>query len=509
MPWREPEYKGEFPSLGWALADLIEEYMVAPSGLHYGQPFRLTDRQLEFLVRMHRIDPVTGRFFYRRAVKEGPKGDGKSPLAGAMAFAHLVGPVVFDGWDADGEPVGRQHPTPWIQIAAVAEDQTDNCYMQLRAALGESKAIDEFGIDFGLTRVYLKGREGKIEPVTSVGGTREGQPITFAVKEETHGWVPNRGGDRLSRTLDRNLAKTGGLSVAVTNTYRIGEESVAETEAAAARKKVAGLLYDAVRGPMVEDLSDRDLVRRSLAKAYDPEAVWLDMERLAEEVGDESIPPGERRRFYFNIPDKFDAESWLPAGAWDKCLSDETIPDGAEVSIGIDVALYNDDTAVVVVWLNPDTGRYVVRARMWEPPKTGGGIEITDVMAHIRDLSFKYKFREALYDPRFFDVPARMLEDEGIPMVEFPQSADRMVPACGFAYEQILAGNVAHDGDPELAIHIVSAERRIAERGWTLSKSKAAKTAGLKIDGCIAMVIGMWSWNIPAEPVHEPAVFFV
>ena len=504
MPWRGSEYPGEFPSLGWALADLIETYMVAPSGLHYGQPFRLTDRQLEFLVRMHRIDPVTGRYFYRRAVKEGPKGDGKSPLAGAMAFAHLVGPVVFDGWDANGEPIGRQHPTPWIQIAAVAEDQTDNCYMQLRAALGESKAIDDFGIDFGLTRVFLTGREGKIEPVTSVGGTREGQPITFAVKEETHGWVPTRGGDRLSRTLDRNLAKTGGLSIAVTNTFRIGEDSVAETEADAAKKKVAGLLYEARRGTFVEDLTDTELNRRSMAEAYDPEAVWLDFDRLAEEMADESIPPGERRRFYLNIPDKFDAESWLPVGAWQKGESDVEIPDGAEVSIGVDVALYHDNTAVSIVDRDAD-GRFIVRAKIWEPPEAGGGIDVTDVMAFIRDMSFKYKIREVTYDPRFFDVPAKMLEDEGIPMVEFPQSHDRMVPACGFAYEQIVAGNVRHDGDPDLTHHVVSAERRMAERGWTLSKGKSKHV----IDACIAVVIGMWCWNVPAEPVREPAVFFV
>jgi hypothetical protein len=508
MPWRGPEYKGEFPSLGWVLADLIEEYMVAPSGLHYGQPFRLTDRQLEFMVRMHRIDPDTGRYFYRRAYKEGPKGDGKSPLAGGAAFCHLVGPVVFDGWDAAGEPVGRPHPTPWIQIAAVAEDQTDNCYMQLRAALGESKAIDEFGIDFGLTRVYLKGREGKIEPVTSVGGTREGQPITFAVKEEPQGWIPTRRGDVLSRTLDRNLAKTGGLSVAVGNTFRIGEDSVAEREADAAKKKVAGLLYEAVRGSFVEDLSDRILVQRSLAEAYDPEAVWLDMERLADEVGDESIPAGERRRYYFNIPDKFDAESWLPAGCWDGLVSDEEIPDGAEVSVGVDVALYHDDTAVAVVWRDPE-GRFVVRAKTWTPPETGAGIDVANVMEHIKALSFRYQVREVTYDPRFFNVPAGMLEDEGVPMVEFPQTADRMVPACGYAYEQIVGGNVTHDGDPELALHVTSAARRIAERGWTLSKSLAAKQAGLKIDACIAVVIAMWSWNMIPETAPEPAVFYV
>lgn len=506
MPWRGPEFEGEFPSLGWVLADLIEEYLAAPSGLHYGQPFRLTDRQLAFLVRMHRIVPETGRYFYRRAVKEGPKGDGKSPFAGATAFAHLVGPVVFDGWDAKGEPVGRPHPTPLIQIAAVAEDQTDNCYMQLRASLGESKAIDEFGIDLGLTRVFLTGRPGKIEPVTSVGGTREGQPTTYAVKEELQYWIPRRGGDRLSRTMDRNLAKTGGLSIGVTNAPRLGEESVAEAEADSARKGAAGLLYEAVRGTYVEDLSDPELVRRSLDEAYDPEAAWVDKDRLVDECADESIPPGERRRFYFNIPDKYDAESWLPSGAWERCADAATeIPDGAEITVGVDVALYHDHTAVVWCWRTEDD-RYVIRSKTWAPPADGSGIDAGDVMSHLRALSLRYQLRTVSYDPRFFDVPARMLEDEGLPMAEEPQSPERMVPACGFAYEQILNRRVVHDSDPILAAHVVSAAQRASDRGWTLSKSKSAKSANQKIDACIAMVLALWAWTAPPV-VEAPAPF--
>jgi hypothetical protein len=504
VPWRGPAYSGEFPSLGWELAELIEQYMVAPSGLHYGKPFRLTDKQLRFLVRMHRIDPKTGRYHYRRAVLEGPKGDGKSPFAGAMAFAHLIGPVVFDGWNADGEPVGRPHPTPWIQIAAVAEDQTDNCYMQLRAALGESKALDEYGIDFGLTRVYLKGREGRIEPVTSVGGTREGQPITFAVKEETHGWLPSKGGDRLARTLDRNLAKTGGLSIAATNTYLIGQESVAETEAEASKRGVAGLLYEAVRGTYVEDLTDRELVMRSLDEAYDPEAVWVDHERIADECADDSIPAGERRRFYFNIPDKYDAESWLPPGAWQACEDPSlTIPDGADITVGIDVALYHDHTAVVIAH-KTDEGRIVVRARTWEPPADGSGIDAAEVVAHVRELSLTYNIVAASYDPRFFDVPARTLADEGVPMLEEPQSPERMVPACGNAYSAIIAKTVAHDGDPVLTAHVLSAAQRASDRGWTLSKGKSKA----KIDACIALVLALWKLEAPVETPPTPIAFY-
>lgn len=92
-----------------------------------------------------------------------------------------------------------------------------------------------------------------------------------------------------------------------------------------------------------------------------------------------------------------------------------------------------------------------------------------------------------------------MLEDEGILMVEFPQSVERMTPACGNALQAILAGEVVHDGDAEFTAHVTSAVTRPNERGFTLSKGKSKR----KIDACIAMVIGLWRLAVPAEQPQE------
>jgi phage terminase large subunit-like protein len=155
-----------------------------------------------------------------------------------------------------------------------------------------------------------------------------------------------------------------------------------------------------------------------------------------------------------------------------------------------------------MVWTDPE-GRHVVEAKTWEPE--GGKIDITDVMAHIRDLSFRYDVQGVAYDPRFFDVPASMLEDEGVPMVEVPQSHARMVPACGFAYEQIVAGNVRHNGDPTLTAHVLAAARRTSEGGWTLSKGKSRSV----IDGCIAFVLALWESQQRTEAAPEPFAIYV
>src|SRR5690606_5154287 len=156
-----------------------ETYLRIPSGPDYGRPLRLTDEQAAFMVRWYQVDARTGRFLYRRGASRRCKGWGKPPVRAEWAIGEFCGPVVFDGWDADGRPVGKPWPTPWVQIAACSEDQTGNTYSALYAMLADSPALDDHGLDLGRTKVMLRGRPGcVIEPVTASAGSREGQPIT-------------------------------------------------------------------------------------------------------------------------------------------------------------------------------------------------------------------------------------------------------------------------------------------------------------------------------------------
>lgn len=176
-------------------------------------------------------------------------------------------------------------------------------------------------------------------------------------------------------------------------------------------------------------------------------------------------------------------ESWLPIGAWDACRSEAPLDPMLPVWVGIDMALKHDSIAVAVA--QPQGDRVVVRARIWNPADQG--VDIAEVEQHLRTLARTYQVHEFAYDPSFFQRSAEALADDGLPMVEFPQSAQRMVPACGQAYELIVAGRVAHDGSPSLTDHVLSAAQRMTEQGWRLSKGKSKR----KIDGCIALVLAL------------------
>jgi phage terminase large subunit-like protein len=108
-------------------------------------------------------------------------------------------------------------------------------------------------------------------------------------------------------------------------------------------------------------------------------------------------------------------------------------------------------------------------------------------MEHIRELARAYDVKAVSFDPRFFDVPAKMLSDAGLPMVKVDQSVEQMTRVCGTLLEIIKRGEIRHDGDEQLRTHVLNAIPRFNERGFTLQKSKSRG----KIDGAIALALAV------------------
>jgi hypothetical protein len=304
MPWK-PEHPGEFPTLGWAMLDWYGEFLAAPDRSSY-EPLELTDEQAGFILNFYRIDPVSGKRLYRRARWSRPKGHGKSPLMSAIGIGEALAPVVPAGWDADGRPVGMpwaEIRTPWVQFAAVSEDQTRNAWSPLLEMLREGPVLDEYDIEPLDTFVNLP--KGRIEPVTSASTSREGNRPVFVALDQTEEWRPSNGGVRLAATIRRNLGKTGGSSIESPNAFVPGEDSVAEKTSEyadairAGRLKDAGLLDDHREAPPETDMSERESLYAGLVVAYGDSAKeaggWVDLDRIVAEVWDPATDPQDAR----------------------------------------------------------------------------------------------------------------------------------------------------------------------------------------------------------------------
>lgn len=455
------------PSLGWTLLDWYEEYLRVPSGADYGSPLRFTDEQARIIVRWYQVLPKSargrgGQFVYRRGAVRRSKGWGKSPLLAAWATGEFVGPVVFDGWDADGQPVGRPWETPWEQIAACSEDQTGNTYSAFYAMLADSPALDEFRIDLGRTKAFLRDRPGcVVEPVTASAGSREGQPITAAVMDETHLWLPSQGGRRLASTIRRNLGKMNGRSLESTNAFLPGEGSVAEETHKAWEKGEAGIYYDAVEAPWVEDLADKRALRRALKVAYG-DAKWVNLTRVIAEIQDPATDPADARRFYLNQLVKGEWQAVDPHRWAELARPDVVVPEGARIGVGFDGSISDDATALrgcteaghrftIAVWERPPGA-----PRGWRVPRL-------EVEAKVAETFDRFDVGRMLCDPAKWwteiELWAHRFGEDRVVVFD-TNSTRRMAAACDRYLTALAEGTSTHDGDEVATRHVLAMAKK-------------------------------------------------
>jgi phage terminase large subunit-like protein len=202
-----------------------------------------------------------------------------------------------------------------------------------------------------------------------------------------------------------------------------------------------------------------------------------DMESSAKQTSESAF-----RRFRLNQWVR-SQESWLPAGAWERCVGVTVLDPELPCYVGIDMALKHDSVAVVVAQQQDE--KIILIPKIWHPDDFG--IDIAAVEAYLRELHLYNDVKEFAYDPAFFQRSAEALSDDGLVMVEYPQSQQRMVPACGNAYEMIVKEKIIHDGSPTFTDQVLSAAQRMTENGWRLSKGKSRR----KIDACISMVMAL------------------
>jgi hypothetical protein len=78
--------------------------------------------------------------------------------------------------------------------------------------------------------------DGRIDVVTSSAQSRLGNPITFALQDETGIWTANNRMRKVAETQRRGVAGMGGRSMETTNAWDPSENSVAQTTPSPGRR---------------------------------------------------------------------------------------------------------------------------------------------------------------------------------------------------------------------------------------------------------------------------------
>jgi phage terminase large subunit-like protein len=177
-------------------------------------------------------------------------------------------------------------------------------------------------------------------------------------------------------------------------------------------------------------------------------------------------------------------EAWLPPSAWSGCTdATRSIPDGAEVVLAFDGS-FNGDTTVLVV-ASVDQHPHLDLVELWEA--AGRQVPIIDVEAAIRAACRRWRVLEIAADPFRWARSLQLLDGEGLPVLEYPQSPGRMTPATARFYEAVVNGQLTHSGDSRLARHVGNAVLREDARGARLAKER--KDSPRRIDAAVAAVM--------------------
>jgi phage terminase large subunit-like protein len=203
-------------------------------------------------------------------------------------------------------------------------------------------------------------------------------------------------------------------------------------------------------------------------------------------------------------------ETWLPAGAWDECAGEVTLTPEDEIVLGFDGS-YNGDASVIVGAVVPkaDEPVKVFMVKAWEkdmehdPPEWR--VDIAEVEQTIMDFCQKHTVKEIACDPFRWQRSMEFLENQGLPVVAFPQSPQRMIKACAKFYDAVADGRIVHDGDPLLARHIGNTAVKLTPAGPHIKKESPHSLR--KIDAAVAAILAHDRASGKIEETFVPEFF--
>jgi len=438
----------------------IETYCASPKGYGSGKPLKLAQFQKDWLEQVL-ADDVTA------AVMSVGRGNGKSTFLAALGLWALFDP------DESGAP---QIPI----VATTVQQAVTSVYGVALAMLRDEWELSSRCFVYsaiGAQRIVTPQNHGEMFPRSNDPDGLQGLDMSLGIVDEI-GFMPVTSWDSM---LLASGKRPRSLVVGIGTPGFEKENALWHMRERVRHGQLPpGFRFTEFAADEGCDLRDRDQWRKAnpaLDEGY------MNVSGLETAV---ELSPEAHFRIFRLGQWQDGTECWLGDDGkkvWSQCIDRYDFVDGDPVWVGVDVALKHDSTAVAVVQQRPD-GRHHVKAKIWMPSEDGR-LDVTDVMHYLRQLADRYQVREIAFDPRFFDVPAQMLADEGLPMVEIPQHVARMTPAVGATYEAIKRLELTHDDDPGLTAQVLNAVARMNDSGFTLAKGKSRG----KIDAAVAMAI--------------------
>ena len=457
----------------------IETYCIPAKGVGFGKPMKLADWQL------HWLEEVLAEGVQSSALTL-PRGNGKSTFCGAVATWAL-----FDGKVAD-EFGGK----PDIPVIAVTLKQAlKGVYGAALDFRANHKDLTDRSLTYsavGNQKIMVPGNHGgELYPISADPDGLQGLDPMLSLVDEL-GFIDIEAWDALllaAGKRPRSLA------------LGLGTKNPADVPNALDHLLAQVSKHGDIPGfHLVQYAADDDAPSddREQWRAANPALSAGYLQERALEQALALSPEPAFRTFRLNI--KTGSQTgWLGQHGptvWDDTEAQFLLSPDMPTWVGVDKSARGDCSAVVAVQVD-DHGLWWVDATVFTPE--AGAIDHGAVRQRVRDVCETCHVNAVGYDERYFVEGADELEQDGLPMVNIPQTPQRLVPAFSTLYELFHTGMVRHQPDPTFRQHVLSAVPKFdVSGGFTLAKNRSRT----HIDAAVALGIAAAAYH--AVPVDEP-----
>ena len=420
---------------GFKVCNFIEKFIPITSSSHMGNigdPVKLMDWQEEFFQALGEYK--SGKTLrYRRALLTIPKKNGKSWLMSAYALAQMF--LLPDNGV--------------IVIVATTREQASLIFNEASKMAKKSPALKD----------RLQFRDHQKELINKKSGTKlkvyaadpdglDGVIFDKCLIDEQH----RHKRSEVYTILANSLTKPNSQLISVTTAGDPRDQSLLQSHYEYGKKLHHGETQD-----------DTFLFRCWEASGHweDPET-WksanpsfgqsIKLESLqsayADAISTGSVSSFQRLRLNMWVATE---DAWKVADTLretaDKSLS---LNPGDEVILGFDGSYSGDSTAIVAVRCSD---LFIDVVGHWKPTK-GNEVKQVEVIDHLRDLCKTYKVKQIAADDSRWSYALSVLEDEGLPVLHYPQRATRIVPAITKFEQHVRDGAIKTNGNPVLIDHM-------------------------------------------------------
>jgi phage terminase large subunit-like protein len=359
-------------------------------------------------------------------------------------------------------------PNPSVPWAASSRDQAEIGYRQAEGFVVRSPRLLSFlKCQEGYRRIKRTDGTGRLQIFAADDGTGDGIIPTDAFLDELH----RHKNLKLYRTWSGKLNKRGGQLATIStggeygSEFEITRERIRQTTPLVVKEsgythcrspRMAFHEYATPEGADVEDMA--------IAKLANPFS-GITVESLAEKFATPTMTLAHWMRFTCNVPTRSD-DAAITEAEWWAAATDQEIPEGEPIWLGLDVAWKWDTTAMVPFWMTDNEHRLLGPASVLTPPRDGNSLDPDKVERALWEIHQRNPIHTVVMDMSRAEQLASWIEKHlGSVVIDRQQTNPQAVQDFDDFMEALRNGWLKHAGDAEMAKHALNATAHILPLG--------------------------------------------